>query len=177
MANVFATSKSPLMKTTNRLLILIEVELAIPDTIYGQKAIITDQKDHIITLIVNTEEIENTNINVTCYFEGQKEGTSIKEFTTWANVGDRIIWQGEPTVKKEGNIVNITRIQHEHGNDIFSKNMLSGNGQDSEKVVGLVLNLAPAGNEYKYKIFFTVIHNGKKRNGTFRIDPKIQVDD
>jgi len=165
-----------IMKTTNRLLILITIVLlSFSNTTYGQKDSILVRKARTIILNVNVAEITNKTINEHSNF-GQGKDSSNEEFTIYANVGDIIIWKGLPYGEStEGDIVNITGIHHRNGNDIFSKNMLSGNGGEPEKVVGLVLNLAPKGMEYKYKIFFTVIHDGKKKH--YHIDPKIQVDD
>jgi hypothetical protein len=126
-----------------------------------------------ITLEVDTARIENNDIDPCCNF-GQEDHICNKDFTVDANVGDIITWQGVSSSSKEDE-VNIISIQHEDGNDIFSHRRLPGDGNEPGKVVGLVLSLAPAGMEYKYKISFTVKHNSKKRNGIFHIDPKIQV--
>jgi len=132
------------------------------------------QEKRIITLYVDTGQITNNKVNEFSNF-GQKDGSSNEDYTTNVNVGDIVVWKGVST-SSENDVVNIVSIQHENGNDVFSKNRLPGNGGDPEIVVGLVLSLAPQGMEYKYKIAFTIMNNGVKRNGTFHIDPKIRVD-
>jgi hypothetical protein len=133
-----------------------------------------NNKQHLITLYVDTSQITNNTVNQFSNF-GQTDGSSNENYTTTVNVGDIITWRGVST-SSDDDVVNITAIKHENGNDIFSKNRLPGNGGDPEIVVGLVLNLAPEGTEYKYKISFTVKNNGVQRNGVFHIDPKIRVD-
>lgn len=158
------------MKSTIRLLILIIVLLV-------TSACCQDKQTHTITLFVNTAEILDQNVNNFSNF-GQKDGSSNEDYTVDANIGDTIIWRGVSTSSDE-DIVNITSINHEGGKNIFDKNVLQGNEEDPEEVIGVVkynsIDTRTNKKKYKYKIKFTVINNGEKRNGTFHIDPKIQV--
>lgn len=128
----------------------------------------------VITLYVNTAQIDNRNVNASCNF-GQNPSISNEEFTTLANLGDSVTWQGVSANAPSTDIVNIVSINHEGGKNIFDKNILKGNGQSPEKVTDTVRTSTTGGEKYKYKISFTVLNNGTRRNGTFNIDPKIEV--
>jgi hypothetical protein len=131
------------------------------------------QETHTITLFVNTAEVTSKNTAEQCNF-GQAEGISNEDFTIQVNKGDIIVWKAVSINAPETDIVNVTAINHEGGVNIFDKNVLRGNGQSPEVVIGSVVQGAP-GDEEKYKVSFKVFNNGKKRNGTFHIDPKIQI--
>ncbi len=141
--------------------------------VYPPERTAVNAKNVLITLTVDTVGIENKNIDHCCHF-GQEDDICYKDFTVDVRVGDIITWQGIPSDIKDDE-VNIMSIQHEGGNNIFSHRRLPGDGNEPGRVVGLVLNLAPMGMEYKYKISFTVKQKGRKRNGIFHIDPKIRV--
>jgi len=165
------------MKTTNRLLILMAIVLLVFIVTSCNQC--QSAKEHTITLNVNTAQIVKPNINDYCDF-GQDSNISNEDYTIKAKVGDIITWKG--LTSTEGDVVNIVSINHIGGKNIFGKTNLKGNGEDPELVVGKVLNSTyDKGNKkhdlYKYTIKFTVINNGVQRNGTFHIDPKIQVDD
>jgi hypothetical protein len=132
------------------------------------------QQTHVITLKVNTAEVEKGNTSATCSFENQAAGVTNEDFTIKAKVGDIIIWKGVSTNAPGTDRVDINAINHEGGTNVFNKNRLAGNGQEPEVVIGTVVQGAP-GNVDKYKISFKVFNNGRKRNGTFHIDPKIQI--
>lgn len=139
------------------------------------------QQTHVITLKVNTAQVTKDNIATTCSFEYQSPngsliqstGGSLEEFTIKVKVGDIVIWKGIPT-SAAADRVDINAINHEGGKNVFDKNKLSGNGQQPEVVIGTVVTGAP-GDVDKYKISFKVFNGGTKRNGTFHIDPKIQI--
>lgn len=131
------------------------------------------QTTHTITLNVNTAEITNQNSGEQCNF-GQAEGITNEDFTIEAQVGDIVVWKGLSTNAPETDVVHITAINHEGGVNIFDKNVLRGNGQDPEVVIGMIVQGAP-GDVEKYKVSFKVYNNGEKRNGTFHIDPKIRI--
>ncbi len=134
------------------------------------------QLEHTITLNVDTGEITKHEVNQYCNF-GQEEGISNEDYTITVNIGDTIIWQGVSTDAPETDTVNITSINHHGGKNIFGVNVLNGNGEEPELVVGKVLYSTVGEGEktYKYTIKFKVLNNGRKRNGTFQIDPKIKV--
>ena len=131
------------------------------------------QETHTITLFVNTAEVTSQNTALQCNF-GQAEGVTNEEFTIQVKKGDIIVWKGVSTNAPETDIVSITAINHEGGVNIFDKNVLRGNNQSPEVVIGTIVQGAP-GDEEKYKISFKVFNNGIQRNGTFHIDPKIQI--
>ena len=130
------------------------------------------QTERVITLQVNTGEINNRNVNEQSTF-GQPAGISNEEFTVEAEVGDTIIWEGISTV--EGDAVLIESINHEGdkgGRDVFGKNQLDG---EDGIVRGTILNTTEAEADYKYKITFRVVREGRNRRGVYHIDPKLRV--
>lgn len=129
------------------------------------------QTTHTITLSCNTAEIEKTTVDQNCNF-GQSSGTN-RDFTIRVRVGDIILWKGEST-SSPSDRVDIKSINYEGGTNVFDKNILRGNNQKPELVSGTVVTGQP-NQEEKYKISFRVFNNGNKRNGTFHIDPKIQI--
>lgn len=128
---------------------------------------------HIITLYVNTTDIVKPNVNDFANF-GQAEDISNENFTINVRKGDIIIWKGVSSSDPATDLVSISAINHEGGVNVFGQNVLRGNGEMPELVIGTVINGNP-GDEEKYKLSFNVYVNGTKKNGTFHIDPKIQV--
>jgi len=126
----------------------------------------------VVTLNVNTGQIDKQNLPTTCNF-GQPQNISNEDFTIEVNVGDIIIWQGVSSSAPETDIVEITKIKRAKGKNIFDKEeLLPG---ENKKISGKALSKTTTEDIYKYDISFTVTNNGKKRNGTFHIDPKIMV--
>lgn len=128
----------------------------------------------VITLNVHTDTIDKKDVNASCNF-GQEEGIPNEEFTVAANIGDTITWQGVSVNAPGTDIVNISSINHEGGKNVFGQNILQGDRNTPRRVTGKVQFASPQGEDYKYKISFTVSNGNKQRNGTFHIDPKIQV--
>ncbi len=126
----------------------------------------------VITLNVSTGQIDKQNLPTTCNF-GQPQNISNEDFTVEVNVGDVITWQGVSSTAPSTDIVEITKIKYVKGKNIFDKEDLVP-GQN-KKISGKALTKTTAEDIYKYDISFTVTSNGKKRNGTFHIDPKIIV--
>ncbi len=163
------------MKTTNRLLILTAIlclvacKAKFPLTIFSNQV-------HVITLYVNTNNIDQTNIEKNANF-GQAPGISNEEYTTYVRRGDIVIWRGV-SINDPLDIVNITTIEHDtlddNSKNFFDKNMIRGNGDDHETVVG-TLKKGNRGEFQKYILKFTVLDNGEPRNGTFIIDPKMHM--
>lgn len=127
-----------------------------------------------ITLYVDTANVSNPNVNASCNF-GQAQGISNEEFTVVVNLGDSVTWQGVSANAPGTDIVNIVSINHEGGKNVFDTNILKGDGKSPERVTGVVKTRTDGGEKYKYKISFTVLNNGTRRNGTFSIDPKLDV--
>jgi len=128
--------------------------------------------DVTITLNVNTSQINVHNIDSESNF-GQVSGITNENYTTNANAGDTITWQGLSSVSTS-DVVNITAINYEGGQNVFNQNNLAGNGLNPEKVIGVVQS-GTAGKTEIYTLFFTVYNNGTRRGGTFRIDPKLAI--
>lgn len=128
-----------------------------------------------VTLYVDTRAVTNQNTQQTCNF-GQDAEISNEEYTIQAAVGDTITWEGRSSVN-ENDVVNIKSINHEGGKNVFNKNVLIGDGGSPEKVVGKVVGATGSTprDRYKYKLSFKVTTDGQNRNGTFHIDPKIEV--
>lgn len=128
---------------------------------------------HIITLQVNTTDIKKPKVNDFANF-GQSDDVSNENFTINVRKGDIIIWKGVSSSAPDTDLVSISAINHEGGVNVFGQNVLKGNGEVPELVIGTVINGNP-GDEEKYKLSFKVFVNGTKKNGTFHIDPKIKV--
>ena len=132
------------------------------------------QTERVITLEVNTTDIENPNVNDFCNFQGQDPQVSNEDYTIEANLGDIIIWRGVSTSSPE-HTVEIRAINHQGnrgGRDIFGDNRLGG---ENGEVRGTILYRTEAGTDYKYNIQFRVYIDGSRKRGTFNIDPKIRV--
>ncbi len=129
------------------------------------------QANVTITLHVDTGNIDNKNTATTCDF-GQDEGISNEDFTVAVNVGDIITWEGVSSSSPSTDVVEITKIKYVKGKNIFGKDLGPGNNR---KITGKALSSTATEGDYKYDISFTVTNNGAKRNGTFHIDPVIQV--
>jgi hypothetical protein len=158
------------MKTASQFLIVITaLLLSFNSAIYGQTV-------HTVKLYVNTAEIQHPNVNNYCNF-GQTDGSSNEEYTIEVEVGDIIIWEGIST-SSVTDVVNMNFINFQGGTNIFGQNILKGNGEVPELIVGKALytTIGKDKEDYKYQLFFTVLNNGEKRNGIFQIDPKIRVD-
>ncbi len=125
-----------------------------------------DQENVTITLIVDTEQIDNKNTATTCHFDGQAENVTNENFTVDVNIGDVITWQGASSTS-ETDVVEITKIKFMKGNNIFGRDLGPGNG-------GKISAKTAAKGSYKYDISFKVTHAGKA-SGTFHIDPVIQA--
>ncbi|WP_297765241.1 hypothetical protein [uncultured Muriicola sp.] len=178
------------MKTTHSLLILMAVmslvackdkkepELKsseLPITIYSNNI-------HVITLYVNTAEINNGNIDEYANF-GQPDSISNEDYITHVRKGDIVIWKGV-SVTDPLDIVNISSINHQGGPKLFNKNLLKGNGGDDEGANEVVIGVVTKGPEMKdgisldkekYVLHFKVKRNGKPQVQPYKIDPYIKV--
>jgi len=125
----------------------------------------------VITLYVNTAQIDNRNVNASCNF-GQDPNISNEEFTVDVNMGDTITWQGVSANAPSTDSVSIESINHEGGKNVFDQNVLRGS---NGVVTGTAKVRTDGGEKYKYKISFKVTNSGSNRNGMFHIDPKIAV--
>lgn len=162
------------MKTASRFLVLIAFIFLMSCNSKFPFTIFTNQV-HVVTLYVNTNKIDQTNIAKQAHF-GQGPGITNEEYTTYVKKGDIVIWKGV-SISDPSDIVNITEIETKmQGNNknFFDRNKLRGNGDDHETVVG-TLKKGKRGEIQKYIIKFTVIDDGEPRNSTFEIDPKMHM--
>ncbi|MDP3354069.1 MAG: hypothetical protein Q8S44_10060 [Flavobacteriaceae bacterium] len=155
------------MKTSKTLFILVVFMVFFSINSFGQEPV-----THYITLNVDTSLINNQNESLVSNF-GQEAGISNENFTINVRLGDTIIWQGLSS-SSQNDVVNIISINYEGEKNIFNQNYLKGNGVVPEQVIGTVVT-GNVGDSVKYKISFTVLNNGNRRGGTFKIDPKIQI--
>ena len=156
------------MKTSKTLFTLAAIMVLLFNTNSFSQAAET----HYITLNVDTSTINSQNESSVSNF-GQEEGVTNEDYTISVRVGDTIIWKGISSVS-ENDVVNIKSINYEGDTNIFNQNILRGNGENPELVVGTAVT-GNIGDSLKYKISFTVLNNGVKRQGTYHIDPKIRI--
>lgn len=126
----------------------------------------------VVTLYVNTAEIKKPNESAYCNF-GQTGNVSNEEYTIAVNIGQTITWRGVSSNAPDTDVVQITAINYMGGKNVFGSNVL--NAAKGEGTVSGQVLYPTNGDNYKYKISFTVTTNGNKKGGTFSIDPKIEV--
>ena len=186
------------MKTTQPLLILMAIMSLMACESQGKKLNKDTQsysntqypgQIHTITLYVNTTDIVKTesikkngkvtNPGLRKYADfRQPYYITNEDFTTTVKKGDIVIWNGISTTDTL-DVVNITSINHHGGASFFGRNVLKGNQDVPEAVVGFITK-GPEMEDDKlldteeYVLYFTVFNKGKKRNGLFHIDPVIK---
>ena len=128
------------------------------------------QQTRVVTLNVNTADIENDNIPANADF-GQTDGSTNEDYTLLVQLGDTIVWQGISSSNPTDHVVNIKSINHVGGARLFDRNVLNGDGGTPERVIGIISE-GRSGDEKKYNIFFRL----SNKSGTFKIDPKIRVE-
>lgn len=134
---------------------------------------VTQSDIHIITLNVDTSQINGSNIREVCYFSPE-QAVEIEEYNTEVNIGDLVLWKGISTSDPENDRVEITSINYEGGERVFNRNTL----RDSPSAVGIVsgtVSKGKKGNFSKYKVSFRVYQNANRLPGLFHIDPKITI--
>ena len=140
----------------------------------GVISAVLSQTTHTITLYVNTAQITKAeDAYLYAYFEGQPENTDTREFTTFVNPGDMVVWRAV-SLSSEADQVLVEMINYQGGDNLFDSNVL----RDTEENRGIVTGVIQAGTqgmEEKYVISFRVFNNGQQRNGIFHIDPKLKV--
>lgn len=125
----------------------------------------------IITLVVDTEKVNQNNIEETCSF-GQPADVSVKDFTLEVNKGDVILWRGTADQDSSG-LVRITEFRHESGTVMLGKRRITDqNG--TGVVVGKVMEGDP-GDVEVYYLKFEVKRGGGQDWEEFIIDPKLKL--
>ena len=154
------------MKTTNLILILMAI----------MSLMACKNQMHVVTLYVDTAEIEQSTIDQYANF-GQPKGIANKDFTTYVRNGDMVIWNAV-SISDPSDEVNITAIIDEPGADYLNKKYINFfdrttlNADITRKgiVIGTIKN-GKSGDVQKYGLKFTV----KDKEGTFSIDPKMEM--
>ena len=126
------------------------------------------QKKIDLTILVDTDNIEQTNIPETCFFEDQPENTSIIDYLTEVQPNDEVKWKVK---KADGSraAVRLVKFKHEKGIKVFNQNeILEKNG----RIKGIVASDS-IGETEKYIIEITVKREGDWEN--FYIDPKLKL--
>ncbi len=127
--------------------------------------------NHTVILYVDTDNINEQNIDSTCNF-GQSKEISNRDFTTYVERGDDISWEGVSSSAPETDKVYITKIKFKKGKKFFKKLDLTG----TKKVRGKVKKEGiKKGDSMKYIIRFTVIKKGSNSSKPFEIDPKLRM--
>lgn len=152
------------MKKNIKTLVLASIIFFISNSIIAQETI-------NVTLNVDTNEIKTIDAHNYCSFKGQAETLDARDFTINASLGDVIVWNAVSSSSKTDQ-VKIVSVNYERGTNVFSDNKI--NGQNGV-VSGTIKNSTVGKDDYKYKISFKIMSNGKLRPGTFHIDPIIKV--
>lgn len=155
------------MKTTQLLLCLFTTVTLM----WEQSA--TAQQIHNVVLRVNTQDIQNPNVNDYCSFEGQEPGVSNEDYMIVAAVGDTVVWSGVSTSNPADQVIieSINYVGDKGGRNVFGSNRLEG---QNGTVTGVIQN-SDGGTPYKYMLTFRVLNSGQARQGVYNIDPKIRV--
>lgn len=160
------------MKTnvlTRSLLVLICLSVFTLSPVFSQVT-------HTIKLMVNTTDIKKPKLEEFCYFEGQQPPVSMDDLINFLRdvaIGDRVEWVGESTTDPANDQVHITKVKYHKGRDIFGESVLNAI-PGAINVVGTVKEGA-VGDVEEYWLHFKVFENGRKKNGTFKIDPKLRI--
>lgn len=160
------------MKTTNFTLIFFSMMfLAFSSVAYSQG---NGLQTIAVTLNVNTADIDSTNLATTCNF-GQAAGISNEDFTINARMGTLIIWDGLSSNNAAQDKVEILAVTHNNGTNVLGQGQINSAAHTPGIVFGRVNN-GQAGNLQKYDLTFRILNNGVVQ-GTYTIDPKIQIGD
>ena len=153
------------MKTTQLFLAVAFLSLTLTNSAFGQTK---------ITLIVDTNDINSQNYLEKCSFEGQTVKDVRKHITDNVKLGEKITWTGRS--KNGEDIIYIKMIRRQGGPNIFNSQVIEaisrpGKEKPDRDVIGIVYYATERGNDYKYKISFSI--NDKPR--TYGIDPLIRT--
>ena len=153
------------MKTTKQISIMMAIVL-LSFTINSCK-----QTNHTIILHVNTDSINQQNIDSTCNF-GQASGVSNKDFTTVVAFGDKITWVGKSSSGSDK--VKIKKIKYVKDAHVLTTNE-NRNSWFSSKVRGKVNKKADFDTIEGYIEEYLIEFKIKGNNEKFIIDPKLQI--
>ena len=123
------------------------------------------QDEHRVTLKCNVAALKAGNpAYQVCQFVNQEPGTDTRDFTTYAEVGDTIIWDGESSDGTAA--IDIKKIKRAKGTDVFN-----GKNPEGDTTVVAEIEEKTTGKPYTYKISFKINNTGTM----YSIDPKIIV--
>lgn len=140
------------------------------------------QQTHVITLSVDTNEINDENVLEVCSLQASENTTveaddDLESFTVIVNEGDDIIWEGVSDFS-EDHIVEITKVKYDSGTEVFNdfktKDLEGKKDGKKKKVKAKVKNNTKNKEPTKYILKFTVIVNGVESE-EYSIDPVIKV--
>ena len=142
--------------------------LFLPATVFQQ-----GRKDTIITLTVDTENINQNNIpgSVSLSDNQGGSGQSPTDYTTPIDPGTRVSWDGVPANPDSGHKVLITQIEVkcDQGSRVLKKGRYTGRG----RVNGNAKDNYVEGLD-SYSISFKVIKGGGRPND-YVLDPKLKM--
>ncbi|SDG64791.1 hypothetical protein [Psychroflexus sediminis] len=126
------------------------------------------QTTHTITLTCDTTNITRDNVNQVCSF-GQQANVSNVDFTTYVNVGDVVVWEGQASNAESS--VELHSINYQGGQNVFDQNVIN----DVDGIVTGTVAQGQPGDVEKYSLKFRVYRNGSQLPGIFEIDPRIRI--
>jgi hypothetical protein len=136
------------------------------------------QKIVTITLMVDTNNPSES------YFLGQSPGDDPSEFLTTLDIGDYIIWNGQPINGVEE--IHIVRIKRESGPNVFNvqsiRNIGAAPGRSAERNVRAIIRnstkIGKVPEDYKYSLTYTIgepDNPGPNPGNGIIIDPLIRT--
>ena len=128
----------------------------------------TYSQDKKLMIIVDTDIVTQENINESCRFDGQQEGTNITDFITEVSMNDEVKWKIKRKDGSKGS-VKLIKFKHERGPRFFKENeILEKNG----RIKGVVKSDS-LGTE-KYTIEIKVKKQNELVEKVYSIDPKLK---
>lgn len=125
-------------------------------------------QDKKLMIIVDTDIVTQENINESCKFEGQQEGTNITDFITEVSMDDEVKWKIKRKDGSKGS-VKLIKFKHERGPRFFQEDEIP---EKNGRIKGVVKSDA-LGTE-KYTIEIKVKKQHESVEEVYSIDPKLK---
>ncbi|WP_224491182.1 hypothetical protein [Robertkochia flava] len=132
----------------------------------------TNHNTRIVTLRVDTSNVDQTNLHETCDFGPQQEAqnASLEDFYIEVDKNDEVIWEGVSKNGKDEVIIEV--ISWKDGIPAFGQNVnVLSRGPNPGTVSCRIRNNTGKPGNCRYNIIFSV----SNKMGTYTIDPDIRI--